>query len=75
MIAALLGGYMLAAASSVALALATASPAEAYHAALPGFVLHVGAALWAFAAPTATRAWAGILVPTLLCAISTLVLL
>ena len=68
-LAALAGGYLLAAVSTVALALATDAPAEAYHAALPGFVLHVGAAVWAFAAPSATRAWAGILLPTLVCAL------
>lgn len=71
-LAALAGGYLLAAASTVALAQTTAAPAEAYHAALPGFLLHVGAAVWAFAAPSATRAWAGILLPTLACALLSL---
>ena len=66
-LAAIFGGYALASASSVALALL---PVEASQAVLTGMMVGVlvcaCAALWAFAAASAWRAWAGLVVPTLL---------
>lgn len=65
--AAAIGGYALAAA--VAASAATALPGPGSEAVLIGimlgFVVYTGAMLWAFAARTPIRAWAGLLIPTL----------
>jgi hypothetical protein len=60
--AALLGGYGLVVAFAVAFARVVHLPAgEALNtAALPAFLLYPAAAVWAFYASTATRAWLGI---------------
>jgi len=65
--AAVLGGYALAALTSVALALAYRAPREeaVLAASMPAFLVFAGAVLWAFAARTAWRAWLGIAVPAL----------
>lgn len=62
-LAALVGGYALAALSSVALALAMKTPGdEGYYAAtMPSFLVWALAVLWSFAARTALRAWVGLL--------------
>ena len=65
-IAALLGGYALAALTSVA---TLALPMDRGEAVLAGmmlsFVVYAGAVVWVFAVSTATRAWAGLLVAAL----------
>lgn len=68
--AAIVGGYALAAFSTTALALALPTPREeaAMLATLPSFLIYAGAIIWAFAARTALRAWVGILAPLLLTA-------
>lgn len=67
-LAAILGGYALAAASAAFLALAL--PMERSQAVLTGMLVAIAlcacAALWAFATRTALRAWAGIALPTAL---------
>lgn len=62
-LAAVLGGYVLAHTLSVALAAAwPLSRADAALVALQGsFVVHVGVVLWAFSARSALRAWLGVL--------------
>ena len=66
--AALFGGYALAAVSAVFLALSL--PLARSEAVLTGimisFVVYVCAALWVFAASSAWRAWAGLVLPGLL---------
>lgn len=64
-LAAAVGGYALATAASVTLALASKTPGEEgfYAATMPSFLVWALAALWAFAAKTALRAWLGILIP------------
>lgn len=67
-LAATLGGYALAALSvaACALLLSGASREEAVAAAtLPAFLIHLAAAVWAFWASTAARAWLGIGLPTI----------
>lgn len=66
--AAVLGGYALAHALPVALlALLAVPPSEGALAAIQlSFLVHVAAILWCFAARSATRAWAGLLIPALL---------
>ncbi len=68
--AAVLGGYLLAALCSVSLALAMGQPSgEAAHfGILPSFLVWAGAVVWVFAAASATRAWAGVTVPALVIA-------
>ena len=70
-LAALVAGYALAAASAAAIGLlltATGtSRVEAVMAATQlSFVVHACAVLWVFACDSARRAWLGLLVPTLL---------
>jgi hypothetical protein len=62
-LAAILGGYAFASVAVVFLSYALPLPrAEAVMTAtLLGFAIHVGAALWAFAARTALVAWLGLL--------------
>lgn len=69
-LAAMVGGYGLAAAVTLGLpALLPLPKAEALATAMMlSFALCCCAILWAFAARTAWRAWAGILLPTLLLA-------
>ncbi|MCL7714249.1 DUF3649 domain-containing protein [Stenotrophomonas mori] len=65
-LAAILGGYALAATSAAFLALALPMPRS--QAVLTGMLVAIAlcacAALWAFATRTALRAWVGILLPT-----------
>lgn len=73
-LAALLGGYALAALLASALALALpwmglGTRAEGVQAAgLLSFALYTGAAIWAFSAGSATRAWLGLAGLGLACA-------
>jgi len=66
-LAAILGGYALAAGVNVALALALKSsgPKEdvIMLATMPAFLVWAGAVVWVFAARTAWRAWAGVAIP------------
>ncbi|MCD2513197.1 DUF3649 domain-containing protein [Comamonas endophytica] len=65
-VAALLGGYALAALTSLA---ALALPMDKIQGMLTGmllsFVVYAGAVIWVFAARSARRAWAGLLVAAL----------
>ncbi len=67
-LAAILGGYALAA--SCAMLLAVALPLPRGQAVLTGMLVGIVvcacAALWAFASRTVLRAWAGIIIPALL---------
>ncbi len=67
-LAAIFGGYALAAASTVFLSLALPMPrAEAvYLASLLSYVVFVIAVLWVFATRTAGRAWLGVVLPTII---------
>ena len=62
-LAALLGGYGLAALASIA---ALALPLDRSQAVLTGmqasFLIYAGAAIWVFAARSAARAWAGLVI-------------
>ncbi len=76
-LAAIGGGYALAAAAAAALAQALPSlgmpRADAVlTATMLAFVLHAVAALWAFGCASAWRAWGGIAVPALLAALPVL---
>lgn len=66
-VAAIAGGYLLAAACSAALAVAL--PIARSQAVLTGMLVSIlvyaCAALWAFAVASAARAWAGIVLPAL----------
>jgi len=66
-VAAVFGGYALAACATIALALwLPAAPATAVITAnLLSFLIYAVAVLWAFATRSAIRAWAGIAVPAL----------
>ncbi|PZP60799.1 MAG: DUF3649 domain-containing protein [Pseudoxanthomonas spadix] len=72
-LAAIFGGYALAASTGAFLAVAL--PIARSQAVLTGMLLAIlvcaCAALWAFAAASAWKAWAGILVPTALMALTT----
>ncbi|WP_217494451.1 DUF3649 domain-containing protein [Nibricoccus aquaticus] len=67
-LAAVLGGYALAAGVNVALALAlkNSGPREdvILLATMPAFLVWAGAVVWVFAARTAWRAWAGVAIPS-----------
>lgn len=67
-LAALVGGYGLATAFTVALGRALSLPKEEIlnTAALPAFLLYAGAAVWAFYASSAVRAWLGIGLPAVI---------
>jgi hypothetical protein len=71
-IAALFGGYVLAALSSVAvLALPMSKPQAVLTGMLASFAVYTGAVVWVFAARSALKAWAGLIivaVPLLLAA-------
>lgn len=61
--AALLGGYALAALSSVAvLALPISKPQAVLTGMLASFLIYAGAVIWVFAVRSARRAWAGLLI-------------
>lgn len=70
-LAAVAGGYALSAAACVALsvALPMARAEAVVTATLLSFVIYTVAVLWAFATRSVTRAWLGIMVPTLLCVV------
>jgi hypothetical protein len=72
LLAAALGGYALATMVPVLIAELTPQPrAEAVATALlMSFGVYVGAVLWAFATRTLFLAWAGLLVPALLCGVA-----
>lgn len=62
-VAALFGGYALAALGSVAaLALPMSKPQAVLTGMLASFAIYAGAVVWVFAARSALRAWAGLLV-------------
>ncbi|SMF88404.1 Protein of unknown function [Azospirillum oryzae] len=61
-VAALFGGYALAALGSVAaLALPMSKPQAVLTGMLASFAIYAGAVVWVFAARSALRAWAGLL--------------
>ncbi|BBK40500.1 hypothetical protein STVA_05200 [Allostella vacuolata] len=64
-VAAIGGGYAVAAAAAICLALALPGPrAEAVLTGmLLSFAVYAGAVIWVFAAATATRAWIGLAIP------------
>lgn len=65
-VAAVLGGYALAALASVAvLALPVRPPQAVIAGMLVSFALYAGAVVWVFAVRSARRAWAGLLVAAL----------
>jgi hypothetical protein len=70
-VAALPGGYALAALLASALALLSSAPREEAIAAavLPAFAVQILAALWSFWASTAARAWLGIGIPAIFLAL------
>jgi hypothetical protein len=62
-VAALFGGYALAALASVAaLALPAGKPQAVLTGMLASFAIYAGAVIWVFAARSARRAWTGLLV-------------
>lgn len=71
-LAAIAGGYALAAGTNVALALSLKDNAPREEvvmlATMPSFLVWAGAVVWVFAARSAWRAWAGIAIPGLLVA-------
>jgi hypothetical protein len=73
-IAAIIGGYALAAGTSVALALSlkggTTREDAVMLATMPSFLVWAGAVIWVFAARTAGRAWLGIVGPGVLVALA-----
>lgn len=65
-IAALFGGYALAALSSVAvLALPMSKPQAVLTGMLASFAVYTGAVIWVFAVRSALKAWAGLVVAAL----------
>ncbi len=65
-VAAILGGYALAALASVAaLALPMSKPQAVLTGMLASFLIYTGAVIWVFAARSARRAWAGLLLAAL----------
>jgi len=71
-VAAIAGGYALSAGANLVLALLLKNSGSREDvillATMPSFLVWAGAVLWAFAARTAWRAWAGLLAPMLLLA-------
>ncbi|KIU49535.1 MULTISPECIES: DUF3649 domain-containing protein [Bradyrhizobium] len=62
-VAALFGGYALAALSSVAvLALPISKPQAVLTGMLASFAIYAGAVIWVFAARSALKAWTGLIV-------------
>lgn len=72
-LAAIAGGYALAAFFATTVALLARAPREeaAYLGAVPSFLVFAGAAIWAFVARTALRAWLDIGLPALALAATT----
>ncbi len=72
-LAAIVGGYALAAGTNVALALAlrNTGPKEdvIMLATMPAFLVWAGGVVWVFSARTAWRAWAGVAIPCALVAL------
>jgi hypothetical protein len=68
-VAAILGGYALAAACTAALAVALPmKPVDAVMTAtMISFVVYTCAAMWAFSARNALHAWLGIVLPAVIC--------
>lgn len=65
-VAALFGGYALAALSSVAvLALPISKPQAVLTGMLASFAIYAGAVIWVFAARSALKAWTGLIVVAL----------
>ncbi|MBY4898936.1 DUF3649 domain-containing protein [Cupriavidus sp. AU9028] len=65
-VAAVFGGYALAALASVAaLALPISRPQAVLTGMLASFAIYAGAVIWVFAVRSATRAWAGLLLAAL----------
>lgn len=65
-VAAVFGGYALAALGSVAaLALPMAKPQAVITGMLASFAIYAGAVVWVFAVRSARRAWAGLLIAAL----------
>jgi hypothetical protein len=72
-LAALGGGYALAAGFTVALALALRDqPREEafFLATMPSFLIWAGVVVWSFSARTALRAWAGVALPGVIVALA-----
>jgi hypothetical protein len=62
-VAALFGGYAVAALSSVAvLALPMSKPQAVLTGMLASFIIYAGAVIWVFAVRSATKAWVGLMV-------------
>jgi len=62
-VAALFGGYALAALASVAvLALPMSKPQAVLTGMLASFAIYTGAVIWVFAVRSATKAWAGLII-------------
>lgn len=74
-LAAIVGGYALAAATAALLAVLLPMPRSeaAITATLLSFIVFCCAVLWVFAARTAWRAWAGIVLPTALLGLGLLI--
>ena len=72
-VAALGGGYALAAFFTTTVALLARAPREeaAYLGAVPSFLVFAAAILWAFTTRTVLRAWLGLLIPLLTLAAAT----
>ncbi len=72
-LAAIPGGYALAACFTTTVALLARAPREeaAYLGAVPSFLLFAAAIIWAFTARSVARAWAGIGLPLALLASAT----
>jgi hypothetical protein len=65
-VAAILGGYVLAALASVAaIALPMSKPQAVLTGMLASFLIYAGAVIWVFAVHSAKRAWAGLLLAAL----------
>jgi len=71
-VAAALGGYVLAALASISLAwiLPLARPEAVVSSMMLAFIVYLIVVLWCFACRSAWRAWAGIALPTLLLAVA-----
>jgi len=66
-VAALFGGYAVAALSSVAvLALPMSKPQAVLTGMLASFIIYAGAVIWVFAVRSATKAWVGLMIVAVL---------
>lgn len=66
-VAAVVGGYLLSSVFSIFLSylLPSSLPEAVLGATLFSFAIYTAAVVWGFAAPSATRAWGGLLIPGL----------